>query len=443
MPLKMVNASELVYAPTTMKSRLFILLLIEAFPQLSGAQSLAITSMVNQDLLTITASAEQYAGAIYSVRYRGKEYINTSDHGRELQSASSFDDLGECFNPTEAGSRSDGASASSSSRLVSFRAYDSVLETTSNMAFWLSPLEFYPKGCGARQAVFSAQNTEVQSNHILSKRVVVGASGIANIIRYTASFYVPEAHKKATFEVVTGYLPADFYRFLSYNPAKRILSSLTDGPGEQPAPVILSTADGRHAMGISSYGLPQSSFKEAGLGRFKFSDTNKWNCVYRESAIQPNTTFSYTCDIAIGTVDEVIAAQNALYPVQTRVEPIFRFLRDGEHFATRSYVEGVRNGYTFEGTSFHVLPSATDGLKGIYRCLDRSKHHFVSSDSACEGQIVESRYGYIYASPTPNTTALFSYFNPRTGDYLATSNPGELDGTSYQLLSILGYVPIQ
>ncbi|MDB5036802.1 MAG: hypothetical protein JWQ35_330 [Bacteriovoracaceae bacterium] len=52
--------------------------------------------------MTIRTS-NQFAGAIYSLTWAGKEFINHDDHGRELQSAISFDGYGECLNPTEAG----------------------------------------------------------------------------------------------------------------------------------------------------------------------------------------------------------------------------------------------------------------------------------------------------------------------------------------------------
>ena len=61
----------------------------------------------------IVTTAARFAGAIQSLTWDGVEFINSADHGRELQSACSFDNTSmanaETFNPTEAGSRSDGA----------------------------------------------------------------------------------------------------------------------------------------------------------------------------------------------------------------------------------------------------------------------------------------------------------------------------------------------
>src|SRR5205085_4632706 len=62
--------------------------------------------------IVITTTA-RLAGAIHSLRWNGQEFIDSADHGRQLQSAANFDGGGrffpETFNPTEAGSRKDGA----------------------------------------------------------------------------------------------------------------------------------------------------------------------------------------------------------------------------------------------------------------------------------------------------------------------------------------------
>lgn len=80
------------------------------------------------------STSSRLAGAIGSLTWNGKEFINQDDHGRELQSASAFDGLGECFNPTEAGSLAD--NATSTSILIGLEAVGNNLQTTSQMAFW-------------------------------------------------------------------------------------------------------------------------------------------------------------------------------------------------------------------------------------------------------------------------------------------------------------------
>ena len=71
-----------------------------------------IRAPVGESEIVITTT-ERLAGAIHSLTWNGIEFINSNDHGRQLQSASNFDAgsrfSGETFNPTEAGSRRDGA----------------------------------------------------------------------------------------------------------------------------------------------------------------------------------------------------------------------------------------------------------------------------------------------------------------------------------------------
>src|SRR3954451_13237272 len=84
----------------------------------------------------VITTTDRLAGAIHSLRWNGKEFIDSHDHGRQLQSAASFDcgQAGEFwaerFNPTEAGSRADGAGDRSSSKLLQMRAAGAELRTT-------------------------------------------------------------------------------------------------------------------------------------------------------------------------------------------------------------------------------------------------------------------------------------------------------------------------
>ena len=70
--------------------------------------------------------------------WNGREFINTYDHGRQLQSASTFGSQ-ECFNPTEAGSKDDDRGNTSTSQLLSAKVTGHQFITHSRMAFWLAP----------------------------------------------------------------------------------------------------------------------------------------------------------------------------------------------------------------------------------------------------------------------------------------------------------------
>ncbi|HEX5446373.1 MAG TPA: hypothetical protein VFW87_21275 [Pirellulales bacterium] len=224
----------------------------------------------------VITTTSRLAGAIHSLTWNGKEFIDSHDHGRQLQSAANFDCDGrfvpEIFNPTEAGSRDDGAGNQSSSKLLRLSTNGPELQTTTQMAFWLAP--------GEKSAGHLACNDRRLSNHLLSKRVHLGYREDPHIIEYEVTFTVPddERHKIGQFEALTGYLPPEFSRFWKYDDSGRKLLPLDDGPGEQLLPVVMAVPSGTHAIGVYS---PEPS---PGYGRFRFDAerVNKWNCVFRE-----------------------------------------------------------------------------------------------------------------------------------------------------------------
>lgn len=229
----------------------------------------------------VIRTTKRLAGAIDSLTWNGREFINSFDHGRQLQSASNFDCgsrfTAETFNPTEAGSRRDGRGESSTSRLLHAVAEGASLQTTTQMAFWLNP--------GERSSGNLAKNQQPLSDHLLTKRVRIGFRDWPHVIEYRTTFSVPigERHTYAQFEAVTGYMPPEFSQFWRLDLQQRKLLPLSDGPGEQSMPVILSTPGGGYAMGIYSPDQPSPGYRQAGYGRFRFPPQRvvKWNCVFR------------------------------------------------------------------------------------------------------------------------------------------------------------------
>ncbi len=241
-----------------------------------------IRSQAGPSEIVVTTTA-RLAGAIHSLTWNGKEFIDSADHGRQLQSASNLDCgtpiASETFNPTEAGSIHDGAGPLSSSRLLRHAASGAVLQSATQMAFWLRP--------GEKSGGHLAKNTTVLSAHLLTKRVQIGHENLPHVIRYDVTFTLPagERHTLAVFEALTGYMPAEFDRFLQFDPASGEVAPLDAAPGEIARPVIFSVAAGAHAMGI--YAPPQPAPGTAGpsYGRFRFEQEKvvKWNCVFRVS----------------------------------------------------------------------------------------------------------------------------------------------------------------
>lgn len=257
----------------------------------------------------VISTTRRLAGAIDSLKWNGKEFIDSADHGRQLQSAASFDVAAsqgfwpECFNPTEAGSRADGAGGKSSSRLLRFSASGAELRTTTRMAFWLAP--------GETSSGHPALNDQVLSDHLVSKRVRIGYKALDNVVDYEVVFTVPknEKHTYAQFEALTGYMPAEFSQFWRFAADSGRLERLDDGPGEQKCPLVLATREGTHAMGIFSPDQPSPGFENAGYGRFRFKDEKvvKWNCVFRRrqpQGIEPGE-YRFRMFVVVGTLEDV------------------------------------------------------------------------------------------------------------------------------------------
>lgn len=258
----------------------------------------------------VMATSGRFAGAIHSLTWGGMEFIDCADHGRELQSACSAN-LGrpgpfwsEAWNPTEAGSRRDGAGPTSTSRLLAYDAAGATLRTATQMAYWLNP--------GEHSSGHPALNTNALSDHVLRKQVRIGGSGGSNVLEYAVEFVVPagEPHTFIQFEALTGYQPETFGAFWTFDPATGALAPLSDGPGEQAKPVILATADGAHAMGI--FARPTPGARGPGYGRWRFGPerVTKWNAVFRvaHSNGVPAGAYRFQLYVPVGSLEDVRTA---------------------------------------------------------------------------------------------------------------------------------------
>lgn len=255
----------------------------------------------NSEGISISAGL-RVAGSIDSVEFRGKEYINACDHGRELQMAVTTTD-GECFNPTEGGSQSDSGSASSSSQLLGISTEGNVLRTTISPAFWMHPGEC-ESSCGC------AVNTSKVSSFTMDKAISFNPYGVAKSFRYLADVHVPQQVSKLQNESPTGYLNGEFSKYYSVDPKSGALSFIPS-PGEghlvgSGNPVILATQDDQHAMGaISRYGANYYAvFDFSHLNPYE-SSTNKWSIVRIWGALNAGSQIAIDSFICVGTTQEV------------------------------------------------------------------------------------------------------------------------------------------
>ena len=270
-----------------------------------------------------------FAGAITSLTWNGQQFINATDHGRELQSAITTDagvgggNKGEGFNPTEAGSAADGAGATSSSRLLALSAQENQLTATTQMAFWDAPGQ--P----------GAYNTSVLSDFLLAKNLTIGFQGLSNVIQYQTTFTVPPNSntRLAQFETLTGYMPPGFSNFMVYDPASRTVRALqpSNANPEQPLPLVFATTDGQHAMAIvTQRNATIGGSGQVGYGRWNFALPNgygqsipvvKWNTVFRLNDQPVAGTYTFVNYVVVGNLSTVVSSLRALQTMVPLVAP--------------------------------------------------------------------------------------------------------------------------
>jgi hypothetical protein len=305
-------------------------------PAVDGHSTIRAPAGASEIVITTT---DRLAGAIHSLTWNGREFIDSHDHGRQLQSAASFDCgldspfWAERFNPTEAGARADGTGPTSTSRLLELRASGNELTTRSRLAFWLAP--------GEQSYGRPALNRTPLSDHHFSKRVRIGLPGLPHVVEYHVTFTVPEGelHSLAQFEALTGYMPPGFSKFWTFQAESGRLEPLDDGPGEQRHPVVFSTPDETFAMGVIAAPAARPDTSEPGYGRFRFSEEAvvKWNCVFR--ARHPSGVsagdYSFRLFVAVGSLEDVrhsfmklaaptrphAASNPSIHPAQPAVPP--------------------------------------------------------------------------------------------------------------------------
>lgn len=237
-------------------------------------------------------------GAVTSIVYDGIEMLNATDNGRMLQSAISYDNLGEACNPTQGG---DITNKKTSNVLLQKKVNGKVI-TITNMAYW------WPD---------SRLQCEQHNNQLLTETSIVSPNTILTNITYT----IPDNYSHATFEALTGYMNPMMKYSMFFDPITQSSTDTGAFIGEQSFPVIHYDFMKDHAIGIFSPQLPQNWFGAlVGYGRFTFPYTRvtKFNCVFRENNLKKDEVRTFQCMTIVGTLDEVKAEITRLHNLYTK-----------------------------------------------------------------------------------------------------------------------------
>ncbi len=239
-----------------------------------------------------------FAGAISSIRFRGREFLDAADHGRELQGAVQFGS-GECLNPTLAGASGDPPDLSSSQLLVAHASAGRYFAST-RMAFWNRPGAHCTLAPGVRSV---ALNQGAVSDLVYSQDMSPGYMGHPNAILTRIALFSAHLRPPASVEALTGYMPPDFDTFSYDAQTGKFVEDDAFGLGteEQEGPLVLSTRDGRSAMGVIGLSGGATPY----YAGFHSANVGKWSLVYHQAGPFAPGVHRYTCVWVIGTRREV------------------------------------------------------------------------------------------------------------------------------------------
>jgi hypothetical protein len=233
-----------------------------------------------------------HGGAVSSLVWGNYQFINAQDNGRLWQTALQYDGQGEDNNPTEGGSQFDKA-GTSSTHVLAESAVGSTLTGTVQAALW-HPI-----------------NGNLVSDTVLSKTIQIGWDGVANLIHDHIVVQPGSNHASAAIEVLTTYLPPEFFVLRSFDPASGAFSGIIGDTNQHPLPtndnghdaIIAETPDGQHAIGIwSTYGIQLGALFLAG-GTLKID--GGWTDI---SNLQAGGSYGFDVVVAIGNIADVAAA---------------------------------------------------------------------------------------------------------------------------------------
>lgn len=269
---------------------------------------------IGNGIITIGMSS-RVGGSIDSLYFHGKEFINSWDHGRQLQFAWQLDNQHECNNPTEAGSSADGLHNSTHSRWIAHSETTTTATTTSYPAFWLG-LADRPDCESANQLAGNKLEKFVQVGGPYTIRgISVPKYDADHLVEISGLITIPAATPHFVLESASTHVGAEFSQFYSWEPTTCGLTALPDGvEKEQGTPIIAAVPGGEWAIGQWSADVPSSGYRNYGYG-FRHivvpgneaASESKINVVYRMDNV-PAGKYATQTYVAVGSLEQVRSA---------------------------------------------------------------------------------------------------------------------------------------
>jgi hypothetical protein len=285
----------------------------------SIAHAATPTHSVTNGTITAGMDCQSYGCAITTINWNGTEFINNYDHGRQGQIAMQLGGYGECWNPTEAGSKHDGNGAVSSSYPTASWATATTMASQVLAAYWsidgtgACPLGTHP----------NASYSTPTSSTIIRKQVTAGVGSYAQALRVDVEIVAESTSR--SIELFTTYSSPIFgrlYRVDSTGTLSQPLWTNLDwhtgadymAQGTNTDVVIAATHDSTKAIAVVR---PASTFRACETSRGYFGGHFAWGgsdetapgtTKLSVSAVAPaacGTTVNYTLYVLVGTLTQV------------------------------------------------------------------------------------------------------------------------------------------
>lgn len=357
--------------------------------QVNGTATISATDGVFGTISVSTSN--QFGGAVSSIKWNGKEYINNWDHGRQLQLNMQFFNRYCCYNPYEAGSWDDGKGPTSTSKVLSLNASGNRLETNTQMCWNFKEFNKNPNSldyCGdPSQWLPVVPYTTPLSNYRAHKIITIGFAGIPNVIEYLIDEFIPEAVLKGN-NNLTAVLNYDFASLRSWDVVSKDYRNMRALAGVDDRIKVVSTADGSYAMGwyapelLQPYGsvgtanwwliVPPDPFYRDPIDPTKV-DLN-YACVHFGSVNRydtfngPATTGGDRAYLVVGNLDQVKQALAQVHLQFAALDPEVFDWRDyqafngfqtpeaaQQHWLTQGIAQGLRGSRAFSPSQYLQL----------------------------------------------------------------------------------------
>ena len=287
----------------------------------------------------ITISSNLVAGGIlWNWIWNGKQFIDTLDYGRQIQSSLSFRD--SVALPTEGGDNKEleNFQTSHGSPILSYS--NNITDSSKTQSTRAIPLEW-------NNEQFNGNDTKkpvIYPEWYLGKDISLDMSSLNlgsgfeylknRVTKYSTVLYTPKGLTGATIEIPTGYMLSEFDRAFTYDATVTDLTAATHEVQNSEfsnistgvfhygyadfnsGGVIYATSDLNYAMGV--YGSkPESGGSVSYFTLWKFGilnnpDVTKWSACYAPARISAGEV-KYNTYIICGAFDDVRVAMRRLY----------------------------------------------------------------------------------------------------------------------------------